>query len=198
MKKRIFKFVNIIFFIYCFSLSIGYAFFSETINFSGVARTVEYYAGPNLPITPLIMDPENNRYYSYSYMRDREQYRRSGWEDSTFSVVHRCIWCADENKKVTYEISFRNDTAVTMTGGKSSVEIVNDDNNIISKVSASITDKFVEPGETTTLKLVIKANLGRMNGYENVLGTYRFKFQNEYKYVYFDFKYQNFWSSLWD
>ena len=142
---------------------------------------------------PLIVDTQNNLYYSYSSIRSCEQYTDNFqyWEDNKIYVVHTKSWCfLSGSRTVTYTASFKNDTVLTMSDGVASAEIVRNDSNRISHVSASLSKTTVLPGETVDIILTITSNFPTSSGTQNILGTYAFNFQNSIKYVYFDFTYK--------
>ena len=181
------------FFVYAITISTSYAILSDTLSFTGVAQTVTYYSGSNLPVTPLIVDTDNNMYYSYSYIRNCENRYdpESYWEGSTAYTIHKKFLCSTNSRTVTYTISFRNDTVLTMTNGTASATIVQNDNSRVSNVSAGMNKTTVAPGETVDLTLTISANFVTALGTQIVRGTYAFEFQNSIKYVYYEFTYEH-------
>lgn len=190
-RIRIYKFLSIMFLVYAIILSTSYAILSDTLSFSGVARTVTYYSGTDLPVTPLIM-PGSTEYYTYSYIRSCEQRtdNETHWSGSTAYTTHTKYLCTYNNRTVTYTISFRNDTVLTMTNGTASASIVQNDSSRVSSVSAGMNKTTIAPGESVELTLTIAANFVNANGTQIVLGTYAFEFQNSIKYVYYQFTYE--------
>ena len=64
-KKRKFHksyFLIVGLFLYVLSLSIGFAYFTESLKINGVASTMDYYSSNKLPTEPIIQDAVNNRY----------------------------------------------------------------------------------------------------------------------------------------
>ena len=61
VKNKLFV-VTIIILIYILTISVGYAFFKDSLVISGVASTVDYYEGTKLPTQAVIRDTYYNRY----------------------------------------------------------------------------------------------------------------------------------------
>lgn len=188
-KLVLFNLINLIFFIYAICLSTGYALFSDTINLSGVARTVTYYSGTNLPVTGVIVDTGRNRYYTYSNITG-QSFVSAAWTNSTIAVVHKKTSTSTTTRTVTYTASFRNDTVLTMTAGTATAAITRNDYTKITSVTASSSAATILPGGTTILTLVVKYRFNSLLGTQIVTGTFPYTFQNSTKYVYFTFTYQ--------
>ena len=56
--------ITMILFVYILFLSVGYAFFSESLTINGVASTVDYYEGTKLPVTSVVRNTSNNYYFT--------------------------------------------------------------------------------------------------------------------------------------
>ena len=62
--KRQFRIFTFIIAILIVTMSVGYAFFNESLTINGVASTLEYYEGDKLPVTAVIRNTSSNRYYT--------------------------------------------------------------------------------------------------------------------------------------
>ena len=89
IRKNKLYIINIFIFAYMLCLSVGYAFFRESLNINGVAKTVDFYSGENLPVTPIIRDTEYNRYYTYDVHKDYVDFESETWEGDTYTLVYQ-------------------------------------------------------------------------------------------------------------
>lgn len=178
--------VNIFIFVYMLCLSVGYAFFSKSLDINGVATTVDFYSGENLPVTPIIRDTEYNRYYTYDEHKDYVDFESETWEGDTYTLVYqKKAGIVIGEKTINYTVSFTNPTALTYTNGTVSAEITENNNDRIKDVSASISKTEVAPGETVDVTLTVTFNFLTEIGNHEVKATVTYMCQNKPKYFYF-------------
>ena len=122
--------INVLVFVYIFCLSIGYAFFSDSLTIKGVASTVDYYSGENLPTAPIIRDTENNRYFTVDETKSNLAFMEERWEEDTYILKYNKKFGIVAGKKtMNYTISFTNPTALPYTNGTVTTEYIENDNN---------------------------------------------------------------------
>lgn len=186
IRKNKLYIINIFIFAYMLCLSVGYAFFSESLNINGVAKTVDFYSGENLPVTPIIRDTEYNRYYSYDGHKDYVDFESETWEGDTYTLVYqKKAGIVIGKKTINYTVSFTNPTALTYTNGTVSAEITENNNDRIKDVSASISKTEVAPGETVDVTLTVTFNFLTEIGNHEVKATVTYMYQNKPRYFYF-------------
>lgn len=56
-NKKILKIVSVVVAIFICLVSVGYAFFNDSLTINGVASTVDYYSGTMLPTNPIMLKP---------------------------------------------------------------------------------------------------------------------------------------------
>lgn len=188
-SKRVFKLISIVFFIFAITISVRYAILSDTVSVHGIAKTVTYYPGTNMP--GVFLPVSGTDMYSYSYKRPCEK-RTSNLESDEGNhiyVTHTKNLCGANNRTVDYTVKFQNTTELTWTDGTASAEITLNDRNYVSNATASVDSTTILPGETATLTLTITANFWTAAGDQVILGTYSYTCQNMTKYIYFQFTY---------
>lgn len=107
-------------------VSVGYAFFNDSLTINGVASTVDYYSGTMLPTNPIMLKLNDNLYSTYDTPRSKLSLREEHWVGDTFIA----IWNKDagimaSRKTITYTVSFSNPTELAYTNGKVTTKIVN-------------------------------------------------------------------------
>lgn len=181
--------IIIILCVYIFSLSIGYAFFSESLTINGVASTVEYYEGNKLPVTAVLRDTTNNYYFTSNfdqgYLLSLE---KETWQDDTYTLeLDKSLLKSLEGKGITYTISFTNPTTLNYTNGMISTESV-DSNSDIAVTSGTLSQTEVFPGGSTDISFYIKAD--NFNSSDSIAkATIMYTYQNKPRYLYFVVKY---------
>ena len=185
-KKKKMYIINIIVFIYIFCLSVGYAFFSDSLTINGVASTVDYYSGEALPTAPIIRDTEYNRYYSYDVHKNYVDFESESWEGDTYTLVYKKkAGIVIGEKTVNYVVSFTNPTAVTYTDGTIETEIIENNNGRIKEVSASLSKTEVAPGETVDVTFTVTFNFLTEIGQHKAMATATYMLQNKPRKFYF-------------
>jgi hypothetical protein len=190
-NKKILKIVSVVVAIFICLVSVGYAFFNDSLTINGVASTVDYYSGTMLPTNPIMLKPNDNLYSTYDTPRSKLSLREEHWVGDTFIA----IWNKDagimaSRKTITYTVSFSNPTELPYTNGKVTTKIVNNDLGYIKSASASVSKTTLNPGETVEVKLTITSNfLSRLED-QDITATISYELQGETKYFYFIIKYR--------
>lgn len=141
------------------SLSVGYAFFRDTLTINGVASTVDYYNGNMLPTNPIMLVPNENRYHEYDTSRSKLKWRKDYWVGDTFITIwNKGSGIAISRKTITYTVFFTNPTELPYTNGQISTEIINNDLGYIKSATESLSKTTVNPGESVEVKLTITSN----------------------------------------
>ncbi len=186
IKKNRLYVINIIMFVYIFCLSVGYAFFSDSLTINGVASTVDYYSGENLPAAPIVRDPENNRYFTVDETKSNLDFMEERWEEDTYILKYNKKFGIVAGKKtMNYTISFTNPTALPYTNGTVTTEYIENDNNYIKEISASISKTELKPGETVDITFTVTFNFLADLGDQEVKATVTYMLQNEPKTINF-------------
>lgn len=190
-KKNKMYIINIIAFVYILSLSIGYAFFQDSLTINGVASTMDYYSGTSLPVTPIIRDTENNRYYTYDVSKNYVDFKSETWEGDTYKLNYdKKVGVIIGKKTVNYVVSFTNPTALKYTNGTvEGVEIKENATNAIKEATASISKTEIEPGESVDVTFTITHNIYIASGVQEAVATISYMYQNKPRYFYFDVYY---------
>lgn len=186
LKDKKIYIISIIIFIYILFLSVGYAFFSESLTVSGVASTVEYYEGTKLPTTPILLDTTNNHYTTESVHKNYLDWSSETWQDDTLEVHYqKKFGIVIGSKTVTYTASFTNPTVLDYTDGNISVEISKNDSGGVKEVSGSISSNTIKPGEAATIEVTIRHNFATRINSDSVTATITYNLQQKQRYFYF-------------
>lgn len=186
MRDKKIYVISIIIFIYILFLSVGYAFFSESLTITGVASTVDYYEGTKLPTTPIILDTTNNHYTTESEHKNYLDWNSESWQGDTLEVHYqKKFGIIIGSKTVTYTASFTNPTVLDYTDGNISVELTNNGSGGVKEVSGNISSNTVKPGEAVTVEVIIKHNFLTRYGSDSVTATITYNLQEKQRYFYF-------------
>lgn len=178
--------INIFIFVYMLCLSIGYAFFSESLTINGVAKTVDFYSGENLPTSPVIRDTENNRYFTCDGTKKNLDFMEERWEEDTYILKYNKKFGIVVGKKtINYIISFTNPTVISYTDGTITTEYIENQNNYIKEISASISKTELKPGETVDITFSVTSNFLADLGDQEVKATVTYMVQNKPKTINF-------------
>ncbi len=186
LKDKKIYIISIIIFIYILFLSVGYAFFSESLTINGVASTVEYYEGTKLPTTPILLDTTNNHYTTESVHKNYLDWSSETWQDDTLEVHYqKKFGIVIGSKTVTYTASFTNPTVLDYTDGNISVEITKNDSGGVKEASGSISSSTIKQGEAATIEVTIKHNFLTRYGSDSVTATITYNLQQKQRTFYF-------------
>lgn len=140
-------------FIYVLSLSIGYAYFTDSLKINGVASTVDYYSSTMLSTSPIIQDAVNNRYTVSNMEINGLDFVDEYWIGDTcyLKYIKRPNLNMTSKAIVTYTITFSNPTAVDYTNGKVTTAMIKNTNKQMSNKDATLDKTILAPGEVATV-----------------------------------------------
>lgn len=120
------KIISAIVAIFICLVSVGYAFFNDSLTINGVASTVDYYNGTMLPTNPIMLKLNDNLYSTYDTPRSKLSLREEHWVGDTFIAIwNKGAGIMASRKTITYTVSFSNPTELAYTNGKVTTKIVN-------------------------------------------------------------------------
>lgn len=185
------KIISAIVAIFICLISVGYAFFNDSLTINGVASTVDYYSGTMLPTNPIMLKPNDNLYSTYDTPRSKLSLREEHWVGDTFIAIwNKGAGITISRKTITYTVSFSNPTELAYTNGKVTTKIENNDLGYIKSASASVSKTSLNPGEAVEVKLTITSNfLSRLED-QDITATISYELQGETRYFYFIIKYR--------
>ena len=175
--------VNIILIIYILTLSVGYAFFSEALTIDGVASTVDFYSGDNLPVSSVLRNSANNLYFTSDVdLVTLNAYKSEEWQNDTYTLnINKSALNDYAGKDITYTLSFSNPTVLDYTNGKVKTEIVEENSDIV-EANAKLSSSIVSPNGTVEASVTIKVN-EFSNEKTSVKVTISYVLQNKQKYL---------------
>ncbi len=191
-NKKILFVTSCIIFIYLLFLSVGYAFFRESLTINGVASTVDYYSGENLPLTATIRDTSNNRYYTATETKDFIDFSSETWAEDTYQLnFKKRLGIIAEEKTISYVVTFTNPTTTNFTNGTISTEFVKNENSRLKSSSGSLSKLELAPGESVDVTFTITFNFLTELGEHIAKATISYTYQNKPRYFYFIVRYSN-------
>lgn len=181
---KILGIVNIILIVYIMTLSVGYAFFSEALTLDGVASTVDFYSGNNLPVSAVLRNSANNVYFTSDVdLIPLNAYKSEEWQGDTYTLnIDKSLLTDYADKDITYTISFDNPTVLDYTNGKVTTEIVGENSDIV-EATAELSSLVVSPNGVVDASVKIRAN-NFISEKTSVKVTISYTFQNKQKYLY--------------
>ncbi len=189
MKQRISKiliFINVIIIFYILTLTTSYALYKESIEVSGIASTVEYFEGTKLPTEPVVLDITNNRYHTANDTKTFLDFSSETWTGDSYTLTYnKKVGIVEEEKNITYRIAFINPTVLEYTNGTIKAEIIDNNNNRIKEVSATLSDLKVAPGQTAYVDFNVKFNFLTNISTHKVKATITYDLQGVTRYLYF-------------
>lgn len=184
-------FISITLAVFVLFLSVGYAFFTDSLTINGVASTVDYYSGDMLPTSPIMLEPDKNRYHTYDTSRSKLSWRSDYWVgDTLVAIWNKGSGMAALRRTITYTASFSNPTELSYTNGQVSTEILKNDSSFIKDASATLSKTTLNPGEAVEIKLSVTSNFLTRFGEHDIKATVSYELQGERKYFYFILKYR--------
>lgn len=185
-EKRILKNIIILISIYLIILSVGYAYFNESLSINGISSTAEFYQGPTLPTEPIVLDTTNNRYSTESKHKDFLDFDSESWNGDTYTVSYRKrIGLVAGTVTSTYTIAFTNPTTLDFTEGNIKTDVTFDNAGNISNCSGAISKTVLKPGERCDVSITLTHNFWQLNTRQEVVAHITFKLQNQVKNLYF-------------
>ena len=186
-KQRLAKIIYAVIISYIMVLSVGYALFSDSLTIKGVASTVDYYSATMLPVSTVAIladeDDEITTYHDTENLPNWLSFDSEKWEEGTYEINYvknsNISTASSETTEMTISFSFTNPTVLDYTEGKTIVEILENESNIISDATAELSSDIVKSGEgvVVTLKVKIKPVQGNTN--EQIKTTISYVFQGK-------------------
>lgn len=159
MKKKIVV-LNVILIVYILSMSVGYAIFSEALTVKGVASTVEYYSGTNLPVTAQVRDTTNNLYHTATGT-DILEYESESWQDDTYEVNYIKNSTGTSGSTASFTVSFENAAVLDISEG----QISTDANSLAQVNNPVVIDN--ESNKGVVMPLVLNSNSSKLKAVAN-------------------------------
>lgn len=188
--KKQFKIFTIVVAILILTMSVGYAFFNESLTINGVASTIDYYDGDKLPVTAVIRDTSSNRYYTQDSTHSGLSYSTESWQDDTYSLNMKKAFLSSAGEyTINYTITFTNNTEVTFTAGEVKTEITQNTGDMLQDASTTISKTEVAPGESVDVTMSFHVDISWRYYVEEAKATVSYNVQGKIRYFYFYVKY---------
>ena len=188
--KKQFRIFTFIIAILIVTMSVGYAFFNESLTINGVASTLEYYEGDKLPVTAVIRDTSSNRYYTQGTTKSGLNFSQESWQDDTYRLNMRKGFAISAGEyTINYTITFTNNTEVTFTAGEVKTEITQNTGDMLQDASTTISKTEVKPGESVDVTMSFHVDMSWRYYVEEAKATISYNLQGKTRYFYFYVKY---------
>ena len=185
------KIISAIVAIFICLISVGYAFFNDSLTINGVASTVDYYSGTMLPTNPIMLKPNDNLYSTYDTPRSKLSLRVEHWVGDTFIAIwNKGAGIVYSKKTITYTVSFSNPTELPYTNGQVSTRIENNKYGYVRSADATISKTELKPGDAVEINLAITSTFPSRWEDQDVIATVSYELQGETRYFYFIIKYR--------
>lgn len=174
-KRNIFFAIVIVSFcIYFMVASISYASFTERLNINGVARTLEPYEGPTLPVEPEVRPNGHYADLTDSGTSDLLQFASETVSGDSLTIRMKKSGLRWATRTNTFTIYFFNSAVLPMTNGTISTALVQNDGNIIKSHSAALSTTTVQPQTHFNVVVTISATWFVATGTQQVNTTITF------------------------
>lgn len=171
-------------------LSTAYALFNDSLTINGVASTVEYYEGGKLPVSAVVRDSTNNRYYSQDTTKNGLSFFSESWQDDTYSLnMKKGFLISGGDYTINYTITFSNNTETTFSSGEVATEIISNTGSMLKDASTTISKREVKPGESVDVTMTFHVNMTWRHYIEEAKATISYDVQGKRRYMYFIVKY---------
>lgn len=171
-------------------LSTAYALFNDSLTINGVASTVEYYEGGKLPVSAVVRDSTNNRYYSQDTTKNGLSFFSESWQDDTYSLnMKKGFLISGGDYTINYTITFSNNTETTFSSGEVATEIISNTGSMLKDASTTISKREVKPGESVDVTMTFHVNITWRHYIEEAKATISYDVQGKRRYMYFIVKY---------
>lgn len=171
-------------------LSTAYALFNDSLTINGVASTVEYYEGGKLPVSAVVRDSTNNRYYSQDTTKNGLSFFSESWQDDTYSLnMKKGFLISGGDYIINYTITFSNNTETTFSSGEVATEIISNTGSMLKDASTTISKREVKPGESVDVTMTFHVNITWRHYIEEAKATISYDVQGKRRYMYFIVKY---------
>lgn len=187
-QKKNFLVIPILVFI--IFLSTAYALFNDSLTINGVASTVEYYEGEKLPVSAVVRDSSNNRYYTQDITQKGLSFSSESWKDDTYSLnMKKAFATSGGDYTINYTITFTNNTETTFSSGEVATEITSNTGSMLKDASTTISKREVKPGESVDVTMTFHVDISWRYHTEEAKATISYNVQGKIRYMYFIVKY---------
>lgn len=187
-QKKNFLVIPILVFI--IFLSTAYALFNDSLTINGVASTVEYYEGEKLPVSAVVRDSSNNRYYTQDITQKGLSFSSESWKDDTYSLnMKKAFATSGGDYTINYTITFTNNTETTFSSGEVTTEIISNTGSMLKDASTTISKREVKPGESVDVTMTFHVDVSWRYHTEEAKATISYNVQGKIRYMYFILKY---------
>lgn len=184
------KFIVVPIMVFIIFLSTAYAFFNDSLTINGVASTVDYYEGEKLPVSSVIRDSSNNRYYTQDIAQKGLNFSSESWQDDTYSLnMKKAFATSGGEYTINYTITFTNDTETTFTQGEVKTEITSNTGSMLKDANATISKTEVKPGESVDITMAFHVDISWRYYTEEAKATISYNVQGKVRNMYFIVKY---------
>lgn len=171
-------------------LSTAYALFNDSLTINGVASTVEYYEGEKLPVSAVVRDSSNNRYYTQDITQKGLSFSSESWQDDTYSLnMKKAFATSGGDYTINYTITFTNNTETTFSSGEVATEITSNTGSMLKDAKATISKREVKPGESVDVTMTFHVDISWRYHTEEAKATISYNVQGKIRYMYFILKY---------
>lgn len=171
-------------------LSTAYALFNDSLTINGVASTVEYYEGEKLPVSAVVRDSSNNRYYTQDITQKGLSFSSESWQDDTYSLnMKKAFATSGGDYTINYTITFTNNTETTFSSGEVATEITSNTGSMLKDASTTISKREVKPGESVDVTMTFHVDISWRYHTEEAKATISYNVQGKIRYMYFILKY---------
>lgn len=171
-------------------LSTAYALFNDSLTINGVASTVEYYEGEKLPVSAVVRDSSNNRYYTQDITQKGLSFSSESWQDDTYSLnMKKAFATSGGDYTINYTITFTNNTETTFSSGEVATEITSNTGSMLKDASTTISKREVKPGESVDITMTFHVDISWRYHTEEAKATISYNVQGKIRYMYFIVKY---------
>lgn len=171
-------------------LSTAYALFNDSLTINGVASTVEYYEGEKLPVSAVVRDSSNNRYYTQDITQKGLSFSSESWQDDTYSLnMKKAFATSGGDYTINYTITFTNNTETTFSSGEVATEIISNTGSMLKDASTTISKREVKPGESVDVTMTFHVDISWRYHTEEAKATISYNVQGKIRYMYFILKY---------
>ena len=171
-------------------LSTAYALFNDSLTINGVASTVEYYEGEKLPVSAVVRDSSNNRYYTQDITQKGLSFSSESWQDDTYSLnMKKAFATSGGDYTINYTITFTNNTETTFSSGEVATEITSNTGSMLKDASTTISKREVKPGESVDVTMTFHVDISWRYHNEEAKATISYNVQGKIRYMYFILKY---------
>lgn len=171
-------------------LSTAYALFNDSLTINGVASTVEYYEGEKLPVSAVVRDSSNNRYYTQDITQKGLSFSSESWQDDTYSLnMKKAFATSGGDYTINYTITFTNNTETTFSSGEVATEITSNTGSMLKDASTTISKREVKPGESVDVTMTFHVDVSWRYHTEEAKATISYNVQGKIRYMYFILKY---------